>query len=100
MESACNPKDSARRTDSDAGQNSPCATDRHKWCEKKEECRTRPSGGKHPNPKETQDTEETTGWFHTRATMHRTNTRSYNRTVCVGEERTETQEIPMEEEIG
>jgi hypothetical protein len=34
-ESVSDPKDSARRIDSDAGQNSPYATVRHKRCEKK-----------------------------------------------------------------
>jgi len=35
MESSSDPKDSARRTDLDVGQKSPCETDRKKQCEKK-----------------------------------------------------------------
>jgi hypothetical protein len=36
MESASDPKGSAKRTDSNVGQNSPCAVDRHKRCKQKE----------------------------------------------------------------
>jgi len=41
-------------------------------------------GGNNPNAKETKDIEETIGWFHTRATMHRKNTTSYNRIGACG----------------
>jgi hypothetical protein len=77
MESVSDPKDSARRTDSDRT-NSPCATDRQKQCEKKEECHTRPSGGKHPHTKEKKDTEEITVWFYMGSTAHREGTKRNN----------------------
>jgi len=80
MESASNSKENTNNIDSDPGHNSPYATDRKKWCKKKEEYNTRSSGGKQPTSKEMKDTEETKWLFHTASTRHRVDTRSYNRT--------------------
>jgi hypothetical protein len=83
MEGASNSKDSANSTDSDIGQNSPCATDRKKWCQQEEEDNTRSSGGKKPNSKETRTQKKPQGGSTQGSTTHRTDTESYKRTVCM-----------------
>jgi hypothetical protein len=91
MEGASNTKESSNNTDSDAGQNNPCAVDRKKWCEKKEEYNIRLSGGEKTTSKEMKYVEETTGWFHTGSTMNREYTERYKRTgVCGRSENIDT----------
>jgi hypothetical protein len=100
VENANNPKDSARRTNYDAGQNSPCATDRHKWHKQKEEDDTRSRGGKQSHTKEKSDKEEITTWFYTRTTMHPEQApRGMTEQGRAEGIRMETQEKPMEEEM-